>query len=96
MKAIQDCASLRAEFWRLPLEALVDRQTVAAAFYLSAASMESLAVRGGGPTYTRIGRRALYKKSDALQWASCTGRSCNNTSQLAICNVAARGCLEIG
>jgi hypothetical protein len=73
---------LRAEFWRLPDDAMVDRPTIAAAFYLSVASMEALAVKGGGPKYTRINRRALYRKRDGLQWAATTGRTVENTSQL--------------
>ena len=77
-----DPAALRAEFWRLPDDAMVDRATIAAAFYLSVASMEALAIKGGGPRYTRINRRALYRKRDGLQWATSTGRTVENTAQL--------------
>jgi len=76
-------AALRAEFWRLPDDAMVDRATIAAAFYLSVASMEALAIKGGGPKYTRISRRALYRKRDGLQWAATTGRTVDSTAQLA-------------
>ena len=41
-----------------------------------------LAIKGGGPQYTRIGRRALYRKADVLAWAAATGRTVENTAQL--------------
>ena len=81
---MSDPAALRREFWTLPEDAMVDRPTVAAAFYLSLASMESLAIKGGGPKYLRVGRRALYRKADALAWATTTGRLVENTAQLAV------------
>ena len=77
-----DPAALRAEFWLLPQEAFVDRATAGASIYLSIASMEALAIRGGGPPYTRISRRALYRKADLLAWAEKTGRRVENTAQL--------------
>jgi hypothetical protein len=76
-------ASLRKEFWSLPAEAMVDRPTIAAAFYLSPASLDAMAIKGGGPAYTRVGRRALYSKAEALEWAQRTGRHVENTAQLA-------------
>ncbi len=76
-------AQLRAEFWSLPDDALVDRPTAGAAFYLEAVTMEKLAIKGGGPVYMRINRRALYRKRDVLRWAAETGRTVENTAQLA-------------
>jgi len=38
-------------------------------FTLSAKALATLASRGGGPAYRRFGRRALYRWSDALEWA---------------------------
>jgi hypothetical protein len=32
-------------------------------------SLSTLASRGGGPIYTRFGRRALYRWGNLLQWA---------------------------
>ena len=83
MTTNESAASLRAEFWALPDHAMVDRPTVAASLYLSGASMEALAIKGGGPPYTRVGRRALYLKADVLAWAAKTGRRVENTAQLA-------------
>lgn len=74
---------LRAEFWSLPPEAMVDRPTIAAAFYLSVPSMEAFATKGGGPKYIRLGRKALYKKADGLRWALATGRAVDSTAQLS-------------
>lgn len=75
--------NLRAEFWRLPPEAMVDRRTIAAVLYVSVPTMEALATKGGGPKYIRIGRKALYRKSDGLSWASANGRELESTAQLA-------------
>jgi len=77
-----DPSVLRAEFYSLPPEALIDRATAAAVRYVSQSLMESQAIRGGGPPYTRIGRRALYRKSDLLAWMEKTGRTVENTAQL--------------
>jgi hypothetical protein len=61
---------------------MVDRATVAAALYLSGASLEAFAIKGGGPPYTRIGRRALYRKGDVLAWAAKSGQRVESTAQL--------------
>ncbi len=74
--------ALRAEYWSLPPEAQASREMVAAAFFLSPASLEAYAIRGGGPPYMRIGRRALYRKADTLKWAAESGRTVENTAQL--------------
>ena len=81
-KPASNLAALRAEFWSLPSQAWVDRETIAAAFFVSTVTMEALATKGGGPKYTRIGRRALYRKGDALAWAAETGRTVESTAQL--------------
>lgn len=57
-------AALRAEFYALPDHAMVDRDTAAAALYLTRNTLEAAAVTGGGVPYIRVGRRALYKKAD--------------------------------
>lgn len=77
-----DPSAMRAEFWGAPPEALVDRPTAAAVRYVSTATLEVEAIKGGGPPYTRIGRRALYRKSDLLAWMERTGRTVENTAQL--------------
>ena len=77
-----EASVLRAEFYALPPDAMVDRDTAGAAIYLTRQTMESLAIRGGGPPYVRVGRRALYCKGDLLAWVSRTGRRVDNTSQL--------------
>ena len=76
-------SDLRAEFWSLPPEAMVDRRTIAAVLYVSEPTMEALATKGGGPKYIRIGRKALYRKSDGLSWAASTGRELQSTSTLS-------------
>lgn len=78
--AHSDPATLRAEFYSLPEHARVDRATAAAAAFLSPATLEAAAIRGGGPPYTRIGRKALYVKADVLSWLD--GRRVENTAQL--------------
>ncbi len=76
--------ALRAEFWKLPEDAFVDREIVAATFFVTVVSMDAYATNGGGPKYTRIGRRALYRKGDVLDWAGENGRKVENTSQLSV------------
>jgi len=83
-----NAAALRAEFWGLPDDAMVDRSTVAAVRYVGLDTMEADAIRGGGVPYIRIGRRALYKKGDVLTWMAETGRRVANTAQLASSSVA--------
>ena len=78
----QDPSALRAEFYRLPPEAFVDRQTLAAVRYIKSETLESEAIRGGGVPYTRVGRRALYTKRDVLSWLAKNGRRVENTAQL--------------
>ena len=63
-----DCRELRAEFYALPPEAMVDRETVAAVRYVTRQTIELEAIRGGGIPYRRVGRRALYRKADVLSW----------------------------
>lgn len=77
----RDPASLRGEFYSLPDDAKVDRATAAAAAYLMPQTMESLAIRGGGPPYTKFGRRALYMKKDIVTWLD-QGQRVHNTAQL--------------
>lgn len=78
-----DPAKLRCEFWSLPDDAFVDRDMAGAAVFLGRDSMEAYAINGGGIPYTRIGRRALYRKEDVLAWAAANGRRVENTAQLA-------------
>ena len=70
---------LRIEFYALPTDALIDRDTVAAVLYLKRQTVELLAIKGGGPPYSRICRRALYRKSEFLAWAAKSGRRVENT-----------------
>lgn len=85
---MHDAVALRAEFWALPDDAMVDRATVAAARYVGTDTMEADAIRGGGVPYTRIGRRALYRKADVIAWMAEAGRRVENTAQLASPSVA--------
>lgn len=63
-------ADLRAEFWRLPGHAYVDRATAAAAGFCSVRNFELLATRGEGPPYVRAGGRgrAMYRVADVAAW----------------------------
>ena len=78
-----DPAKLRREFWAAAADTLVDRETAGAAVHLSLAAMELAAIKGNGPPYIRIGRRALYRKSDVLDWIEKNGQRVENTAQLA-------------
>ena len=74
--------ALRAEFWNLPDEALVSRKMIAAASFKSVATLESMAIKGGGPKYRRIGRNALSTKGEVIQWWRDIGRTVENAAQL--------------
>ncbi len=82
-------AQLRAEFWSLPADALLDRSTTAAGTYRSVKALEEMATKGGGPRYIRLGRKALYRKSDVLQWIEANSQTIENTAQLASPRVSA-------
>jgi hypothetical protein len=76
-------AARRAEFYSLPPEAVVDRQTMCAVRYIGEGTAEAEAIKGGGPRYMRIGRRALYRKADVLAWMESNARTVENTAQLS-------------
>lgn len=59
---------LRQEFWDAPLEALLDRRTIAAGIMRSKGWMELRALKGNGVPYLKCGRRCMYRKVDALKW----------------------------
>lgn len=77
-----DAAALRAEFYSLPDEAMVDRETAAAALYYERQTLEVKAIKGNGPPYTRMGRRAMYRKGDVIAWAATQGSRVKSTAQL--------------
>lgn len=69
----------RAEFYSLPPEALIDRETVAAVRYVSRQTIELEAIRGGGIPYRVIGRRSLYRKADVMSFME-SGELLTNTA----------------
>ena len=74
--------SLRAEFYALPPEALIDRDTTAAVRYVERQSLELEAIKGGGIPYRRIGRRVFYRKADVLAWMESQSAIIHNTAQV--------------
>jgi hypothetical protein len=52
---------------------LTRKQTAAclteAGYLISPATLETKASRGGGPPYSRFGRRAIYRWGNSLAWA---------------------------
>jgi hypothetical protein len=68
-------------------DALLTRAAVASAltevgFPVSAATLATKAVRGGGPPYQLFGRKPLYRWGAALEWArSRLSRPVTNTSE---------------
>lgn len=75
-------AELRADFWRAPDEALLDRKTAAAGMGYTVGWLEWTATHGGGPILTKIGRRVRYRKSDVLAWLAANSRRIERTSDL--------------
>ena len=76
-------AALRDEFYRAPADALLDRKTIGAAIYKANQTMEALAINGNGPKFRLLGRRALYRKGDVLEWIEKTSRTVESTAQHA-------------
>jgi hypothetical protein len=68
-------------------DALLTRADVASAlteagFPVSAATLATKAVRGGGPSYQLFGRKPLYRWGAALEWARARlSRPVTNTSE---------------
>ena len=46
------------------------QKLTAAGFPISKATLATKASRGGGPAYSRVGIRALYRGGDVLLWAT--------------------------
>jgi len=78
----ESAATLRAEFWQAPIEALLDRKTAAAGMGYTVGWLEWVATNGGGPTLTKIGRTVRYRKADVLAWLEANSRRIERTSEL--------------
>ena len=72
---------LRIEFWEAPVDALLDRKTIAAGLNHSMGWMELKATTGGGVPFYKCGKRCLYRKSDALKWLETHSKMVNSTSE---------------
>ena len=72
----------RAEFWRAPIESLLDRKTAAVGMCSTVGWLEWAATNGGGPVLTKIGRSARYRKSDVLAWLDSNCRRIRSTADL--------------
>ena len=73
--------TLRTEFWEAPIDALLDRKTIAAGLNRSMGWMELKATTGGGVPFYKCGRRCLYRKYDALQWLETHSKMVRSTSE---------------
>jgi hypothetical protein len=74
-------AARRGAFWSLPSDAMVDRETVAAVLHVALQTLEMRAIRGGGPVYRRVGKRALYRVGDVRDFMN-RAPAVENTAQL--------------
>jgi hypothetical protein len=72
---------LRQEFSGAPDDALLDRPTTAAGIGYSFGWMELKATTGGGVPFLKVGRRCLYRKSDALAWLEANSQRVCSTSE---------------
>ena len=80
---VTNSAELRAEFWRAPDEALLDRKTTAVGLGYTVGWLEWVATHGGGPVLTKIGRSVRYRKADVLAWLKAHSRRIHSTAELA-------------
>ena len=46
----------------------VDTRVAADEFGISASTLNKLRLTGGGPTYIKVGRRVIYKRSEIVRW----------------------------
>jgi len=76
-------AELRAEFWRAPDEALLNRKITAAGLGYTVGWLEWVATNGGGPILTKIGRSVRYRKTDMLVWLDANSRRVERASDVA-------------
>ena len=76
-------ADLRAEFWRAPDQALLNRETTAVGLGYTVGWLEWVATNGGGPVLTKIGRTVRYRKADVLAWLHANSRRMSSTAELA-------------
>jgi predicted DNA-binding transcriptional regulator AlpA len=79
---VPSVAELRADFWRAPVEALLDRKTAAAGLGYTVGWLEWVATHGGGPVLTKLGRSVRYRKADVLAWLEANSRRIRSTSEL--------------
>jgi hypothetical protein len=78
-------AELRDTFWTAPLDAPLDRKTVAAGLSRSTGWLELLATKGDGPPFLKCGsHRVLYVKRDVLDWWEKYTRRLTSTSELRL------------
>lgn len=84
-------AELRDAFWSAPLDAPLDRKTVAAGLCRSTGWLELLATRGGGPPFLKCGsHRVLYVKRDVLGWWQNYTRRCTSTADQQVAKTKSR------
>ena len=79
---VPSTAELRADFWRAPAEALLNRKTAAAGMGYTVGWLEWAATHGGGPILTKIGRNVRYRKADVLARLEAHCRRVRSTSEL--------------
>ena len=74
-------ADLRAEFWYAPEDSLLDRKTTAAGIGYTVGWLEAVALTGGGPILTKLGRTVRYRKTDVLAWLKANSRRIRSTAE---------------
>lgn len=65
---MENTTRLQKQFIEADNEALLKTEVVAAYIGTSLSSLNNKAIYGGGPKFTKIVRRRLYKKADVLDW----------------------------
>jgi hypothetical protein len=86
------CASEVAQMTNIPNDpdALLTRDRIAAAltdagFPVTAATLATMATRGGGPIFRKFSNRPLYRWGDGLEWAqSRLSKPIRTTSELGV------------
>ena len=79
-------SQLRTQFWDAPIESLLPRNCVAAAFYRSTRWLWEHEKLGTAPPHIQIGNLTLYKKEEVLKHWCSDNQVCATSDSVEVTN----------